>query len=120
MSDLTFIDKPTLFIITRGNNDGTDPGELSIQKAIFKSDGNYDVICVAAKSPTAEKKLRTGKYTIKEKSDHKITLEANEETGQFTGKYLLTFQWLDPAIGKVHCKKLDTGTSIDGIFQITT
>lgn len=92
--------------------------ELSIQKILFKSNGEYEVSCVAAQSPEAEKTMRKGKYTIKNQSDKKIVLDANEETGQFIGKYVVTMDLLNSKIGKIQSKKVDSDGVAEGVIEI--
>ncbi|MES2218292.1 MAG: hypothetical protein V4501_07765 [Pseudomonadota bacterium] len=94
--------------------------EFSIQKILFKANGEYEVSCLAAQSPDAEKTARKGKYTIKNQSDKQIVLDADEETGQFVGKYQVTMDLLNPTIGKVLTKRIGSkGEGMaEGVFQI--
>ncbi len=92
--------------------------ELSIQKIYFKRNGEYQVSCVAAHSPTAKKTLRKGTYTIKDASKKRIVLNADELTGQFTGKYLVTLDLLSKKVGTVKSKKLNGSGIATGVIKI--
>jgi hypothetical protein len=92
--------------------------ELSIQKITFKRNGEYQVSCVAAHSPSAKKTLRKGIYTIKDASKKRIVLSADELTGQFTGKYLLTLDLLSKKVGTVKARKVNGSGVATGVIKI--
>lgn len=115
---LQFIGKHVYQMLTHSTGHTLDPVSFSIQDLYFKQDGNYEVSAVTHRDQALKDGVRKGKYKIKENENNHIVIECDEETGQFKGKYEVTWDLLDKNVGKSHVVSLANGSTVDGIFEI--
>lgn len=117
---IPFIDKPVYIMLTNPHGQKFEPTRFSIQNAVFKKNGQYEVTCLAAQSDELDEGIvRRGKYTVKESQGDQVVLMCDEETGQFPGKYEVTFSLLNNKIGQYQCSSLKDRIITDGVFEIS-
>ncbi len=117
---IPFIDKPVYIMLTNPHGQKFEPTRFSIQNAVFKKDGQYEVTCLAAQSDELDEgAVRQGKYTVKENQNDQVILVCDEETGQFPGKYEITFNLLNNQVGQFQSSFLKDRTLINGVFEIS-
>src|SRR5579863_1731824 len=95
MQTHSLLNKTTLMMITGASGKEVQPMNLSIQKAMLKPNGEYDVTCIAAIDKNAINDNRHGQFKVKEDKGDKFVIDVEEETGAYSGHYEVVFQWLD-------------------------
>jgi len=114
---IPFVDKHIYIILTtRGKM--FDHAGISIQDLILSPDGKYTIRCLAAANNAVDSAERYGEYRIKQQKAGKIVLMCDEETGQFSGKYEVTFDVLKDDMGEMHSLSIGSGELMDGLYQV--
>jgi hypothetical protein len=114
-----FIGKHVYQMLTHSNGRSLKAIPFSIHDMVFTNDGKYEINCLTAKDQDVKTNFRRiGSYSVKENKNNHIVLECNEETGQFIGKYEMTWDMLENRIGKAHIVSLSDGSCVDGVIEI--